>query len=182
MATDPPAPTLRRIFLVFLSMGATGFGTSLLPYYRTRLVESLKWISEEDFLATLKIAQLLPGLNATNMSVIMGDRLRGPKGAFVATIGLLLPGAIALCVLGTAYAAYRHDPNLDAALDGVASAAAGILMALSWKLGRPQFLSWQVVILAAATIAISYFKLSLVLVLLALAPLSIWLCRPRSTS
>ena len=177
MATDPPAPTLRRIFLVFLSMGATGFGTSLLPYYRTRLVESLKWISEEDFLATLKIAQLLPGLNAT-----MGDRLRGPKGAFVATIGLLLPGAIALCVLGTAYAAYRHDPNVDAALDGVASAAAGILMALSWKLGRPQFLSWQVVILAAATIAISYFKLSLVLVLLALAPLSIWLCRPRSTS
>ena len=173
--------SLARIFQVFFMLGATGFGTSMLPYLRTRLVDGLGWVEEDEFLRAVTISQTLPGLNATNMCVIVGDRLAGPAGSVVATLALLLPGAILLCLMGTIFAAHHKDPLLDVVLDAVAAGSAGLLLATVWRLGKKQLLSRQLLIVLATAVAVSYFKLSLPLVLLLLAPLSIWMCRPRET-
>lgn len=173
-----PQVGLLRLARVFGGMGATGFGTSMLPYYRSRLVEDLRWISEDEFLNALKIGQAMPGLNATNLSVIIGDKLAGRAGAVVATLALLLPGALCLCLMGGVFMAHRNDPGLDRTLDGVAAAAAGILLATSWKLGKKQLMSRQVVLVLATAIAAGYYQLSLPVVLLIMLPLSIWACRP----
>ncbi len=174
-----PKVSLARLGWVFARMGATGFGTSMLPYYRLRLVEDLEWITEDEFLQALKIAQALPGLNATNLSVILGDRLAGPRGAVVATVALILPGAISLLVLGGLYTQYRHDPAVDRALDGVSAAAAAILLATTWRVGKAQLMSRQVLLVALTAVLAGVLQWSLPLVLLLTVPLGVWSCRPR---
>ncbi len=174
-----PRVSLWQLAKVFAQMGASGFGSSMLPYYRSRLVEDLKWIDEEEFLRALKIGQALPGLNATNMSVIFGDRLAGPLGSIVATIAVLLPGAISLCLMGAFYLAHQANSGLDRALDGVASAACAVLLATTWRLGKSQILSPQVVMVAVTALTVGYFRVSLPLALLVLVPVSVWICRPK---
>src|SRR5258708_13425355 len=95
-ATAAPSATvsLREIFLTFLAIGATSFGGGVVAYLRNSLVTAKGWLDEPQFLAALEISQALPGLNATNMSVIVGDRLPGPPGPLAAFLGITLPAGI----------------------------------------------------------------------------------------
>jgi chromate transporter len=104
-ATAAPSATvtLREIFFTFLAIGATSFGGGVVAYLRNSLVTAKGWLDEPQFLAALEISQTLPGLNATNMSVIVGDRLRGPRGAIAGFLGMTLPGGIVIFALGIAY-------------------------------------------------------------------------------
>jgi chromate transporter len=76
-----PRPSLGRIFWVFLVMGATSLGGGVVGYLRTGLVVRNNWLDDVTFVELLSISQTLPGLNATNMSILVGDRLRGAWGA-----------------------------------------------------------------------------------------------------
>ena len=75
-----PPPSLGRIFWVFLVMGATSLGGGVVGYLRTGLVVRQRWLDDVTFVELLSISQTLPGLNATNMSILVGDRLRGGLG------------------------------------------------------------------------------------------------------
>ncbi len=57
-----------------------------------QLVAKNKWIDDAEFLELMSISNTLPGLNATNMSILAGDRLRGTLGAIAAMLGMCLPG------------------------------------------------------------------------------------------
>ena len=82
-----PRPSLGRIFWVFLVMGATSLGGGVVGYLRTGLVVRNNWLDDVTFVELLSISQTLPGLNATNMSILVGDRLHGAWGAGLATLG-----------------------------------------------------------------------------------------------
>lgn len=62
-----------------------------------------QWVSSDEFMVLLSISQTMPGLNAVNLSILMGDRLRGGRGALVAALGILLPGALVVLGIGTLY-------------------------------------------------------------------------------
>ena len=64
-------------------MGATSLGGGVVGYLRTGLVVRQRWLDDVTFVELLSISQTLPGLNATNMSILVGDRLRGAWGALV---------------------------------------------------------------------------------------------------
>src|SRR6185295_14051642 len=78
----PPIPSeatrprvgLGEIFRDFLLMGATSFGGGVVAYLHENLVTGKAWVDEEEFLSALEISQTLPGLNAINMSILVGDR------------------------------------------------------------------------------------------------------------
>ena len=70
----------RRSSGAFLLIGATSFGGGVVAYLRSSLVDKHHWIDDRTFVECLAIGQTLPGLNATNMSVLVGDRLRGTRG------------------------------------------------------------------------------------------------------
>lgn len=55
------------------------------------VVETRKWIKREEFLDLLAVAQSLPGILAVNISVAVGDRLRGTKGSIAAALGTIMP-------------------------------------------------------------------------------------------
>lgn len=173
-------PSLARIFRVFALIGVTSFGGGIVAYLRHTLVEVEKWLDEEEFLAALEISQTLPGLNSTNMSVIVGRKLRGPLGATVAVLGMVLPGALVVMGLGMAYSHLRHDPTVTLILAGVAAAAVGLLLQVTLKIGwkqliHPRDLAFVVVVF----VLVGILHISLVVTLFCVAPMAIWLNRPK---
>ena len=176
-----PRVSLGKLFNVFALIGVTSFGGGIVAYLRRALVDKEKWLDEDGFMAALEIAQTLPGLNSTNMSVIVGRKLRGPAGALVATLGMILPGAVIVTALGFTYVALRHDPKVAVVLTGVAAAAVGLLVQVTLKIGwkqliRPQDLIFVVVVF----VLVGIFHVSLLVTLIAVAPLAIWMHRPRT--
>src|SRR5579863_960795 len=173
-------PGLGEIFKVFLSAGAISFGGGVLAYLREFLVRKHGWLDDEDFLDALEVSETLPGLNSVNMSVIVGDRMRGAIGAAVAVSGLILPGMVVIMTLGVLWEQQRHNPNLGHFLVGVAASAVGLLLTVTLQLGHKQFVRpLDLMIIAVTFVAVSVFKIALGWVLLILGPLAIWLYRPR---
>jgi chromate transporter len=84
---------LRPLFLSFLKIGAFTFGGgwAMISIVERELVDKRRWLPREDFIDLLAVAQSLPGILAVNMAAIMGDRLRGGKGAAIAALGTVLP-------------------------------------------------------------------------------------------
>ena len=90
---DTTTASIVQIFLEFLVIGATSFG-GVVPYLRNSLVTKKAWIDDKEFVEMLSISQSLPGLNATNMAILVGDKLRGALGSIAAIIGMCLPGGV----------------------------------------------------------------------------------------
>src|SRR5688572_31781807 len=88
LAGAPPAPTPRELYRGFFLAGARGFGGTL-PWARRMLVEERRWLTEQEFLDTFSLCNLLPGPNVASMAVILGARFRGLRGALAALGGLL---------------------------------------------------------------------------------------------
>src|SRR5262245_24351656 len=126
-----PAPHggagVAEIFLGFLAIGATSFGGGVLAYLRSSLVERHRWVDDPTFVQVLSISQSLPGLNSTNVAILVGDRLRGGAGALAAMAGICLPGGLAMFAVGMAYGAHAGRPLAAAILHGVAAAAVGLV-------------------------------------------------------
>jgi len=93
----------------------------------------------------MEISETLPGLNAVNMAIIMGDNLRGLAGAAVSVIGMLLPGSIVVMVLGILYQSNHDNPDVKAVPAGdrgcrpVRPAVGGVTL----QIGRRQFDNFQ---------------------------------------
>ncbi|MFM8764594.1 MAG: chromate transporter [Spartobacteria bacterium] len=182
----PPAgnekPNAREIFRVFAKIGITSFGGGLVAYLRDALVSDKKWMNEEEFLAALEIGQTLPGLNSVNVAIIAGRKLAGPRGAVAAASGLILPGVALLLLLGLLYDRFRHNPNVAAALAGVAAAAVGLLLQVTLKIGAKQFLNLRDLCFVLGTFyLVAFHHVSLPVVLFLVAPIAIILCRPAPT-
>src|SRR6516165_3126324 len=118
--------SILQIFLEFLVIGATSFGV-VVPYLRRSLVTKRHWIDDKEFVEMLSISQSLPGLNATNMAVLVGEKLRGVMGAIAGIIGICLPGGMLMLAVGIFYHDHGDHAFITAALKGVAAAVGLIL-------------------------------------------------------
>ena len=171
--------SLGMIFRTFLTAGAISFGGGVVAYLREYTVSDTKWLDDDAFLDALEISQTLPGLNAVNMSVIIGDNLRGIPGAIVAVMGLVLPGVIVIVGLGAAWQEESHNPQVRAFLIGVAAAAVGLLSTVTLQLGHKQFVNpLDLAIIAATFVAVSILHIPLYIVLLVIGSAAVLLYRP----
>ena len=171
--------SLGAIFITFLIAGAISFGGGVVAYLREYIVRSNEWLDDEEFLDALEISETLPGLNAVNMSVIIGDKLRGIPGAALATLAILLPGACIVMALGVGLSALPHNTNINRFLVGVAASAVGLLTTVTIQLGHKQLAKPLDLALVLATFAaVCVFRLPLYVVLLVLGPIAVWLYRP----
>lgn len=172
--------SFHTLFVRFLTIGAVSFGGGIVAYLQSMLVEQTKWLTADEFLADLEISQTMPGLNAVNMSILVGDRLRGAAGSLVAAAGMILPGAVFLLVIGVAATDARHSfPAARGALLGIAAGAVGLLSAITWKTGKRQFLRpLDLILLLATFTAMTILKWPLYVVLFTLGPIAVFLHRP----
>jgi len=173
-------PGLSAIFFAFLLVGATSFGGGTVAYQRILIVDKKRWLNDDEFLITLAIAQTMPGLNAANIAVLCGDRLRRAPGAIAAAIGLLLPGCAFVLLAGLAYSKQsdKHFSNL--LLAGVAAAAIGLLSAVTYRTGKKHFRNFKSLsVMLASFFLMSVLHFSLAEVLLIMLPIAIFMYRPR---
>jgi chromate transporter len=125
-----------QIFTEFLLIGATSFGGGVVAYLRSGLVTKRGWLDDKSFVELLAISQSLPGLNSTNMAILVGDRLRGIPGAIAGIVGMCLPGGLLMYAVGMVYREHGDHPMATAALKGVAAAAVGLILATAVQLGK----------------------------------------------
>jgi chromate transporter len=179
-SSERSAVSLAAIFWVFLQIGATSFGGGVVAYLRSALVGKKAWLSDGEFLELMSLSNTLPGLNATNMSILAGQRLRGPLGAVVAMTGMCLPSLILMTLAGVLYGEEGSRPLVSAALRGVAAAATGLIAATWYQIGKKTVKGfYDAFFILAAVLGINHFKLSVPIVLLAVGAVSIFAYRPR---
>ena len=173
----PPGPGLAALFSGFLGIGIIGFG-GVLPWARRMVVEQRAWLSATEFVDLLALCQFLPGPNIVNMAVAIGARFRGVAGSAAAVVGLLAAPMVIVIALGSLYARYAQIPVVGRAFAGLAAAASGLVVAMAIRIAAP--LRGHVAGIAAACItfaAVAVLRLPLLPTMLAMAPMSILLCR-----
>jgi len=148
----------REIFLTFTRIGASGFG-GVNFWIRRVLVQEKRWITDREYLEGLALGQILPGPNVYNLSVMIGYRFGGTRGAFAAAAGLLGAPLAILLALGVLYQYYGALPMLQRALANTLSLAAALPRRL-----RP----WGFLLLAFAGVGV--MRWPLLYVMAALAP------------
>jgi chromate transporter len=171
--------SIGQIFLEFLSIGATSFG-GVVPYLRGSLVTKRHWIDDKEFVEMLSISQSLPGLNATNMAILVGEKLRGALGSVAAIIGICLPGAVIMYVVGIFYRSHGDHVWVTAALKGVAAAAVGMVLSTVVGLSKKSLADkLDFVFMALTVIAVNRLHQSVPRTLVAVGLLAILFHRPR---
>lgn len=176
-ATTPPS--LLQIFVEFLIIGATSFGGGVVAYLRNGLVSKRAWLDDKSFVELLAISQSLPGLNSTNMAILVGDRLRGWPGAILAFLGMCLPGGLLMYGVGMVYHEHGDRALVTAALKGVAAAAVGLILATAVQLGKKSLdHKADPFFLVITVLAVNRLHLSVLTVLLAVGLLATLYYRP----
>jgi chromate transporter len=174
-------PSVVEIFLTFLQIGAISFGGGVVAYLRDGLVRNKKWFDDVEFLELTSISNTLPGLNATNIAILAGDRLGGWPGASLALIGMCIPAFIFMTAAGVVYSESHARPLASAALRGVAAAATGLLAATWFKIGKKSLKGfYDAFFVMAAILGINYFKWGVPITLLAVGALAIFTYRPTT--
>ena len=179
-ARDVP---LWEIFRAFLQIGSTSFGGGVMAYLRHGLVDQRGWIDDATFVQMVAMSQSLPGLNSTNMAVLVGDRLRGAPGAVAGICGLCLPGGLIMLVIGMLHGQHDHRPAAMAMLHGVAAAAVGLVLAVAVQLGRKVLTRLDDLgFVALAVIGVNLLHLPILVVLAVVGALAVWWHRPRGSA
>jgi chromate transporter len=174
-------PSVFEIFLTFLQIGAISFGGGVVAYLRDSLVRKKKWFDDVEFLELTSISNTLPGLNATNIAILGGDRLGGWAGACAAMLGICLPAFIFMTLAGVVYSQSHARPLATAALRGVAAAATGLLAATWFNIGKKSLHGfYDAFFVVAAILGINYFKWGVPITLLAVGALAIFTYRPHT--
>lgn len=174
-------PSVVDIFLTFLQIGAISFGGGVVAYLRDGLVRKKKWFDDVEFLELTSISNTLPGLNATNIAILAGDRLGGWPAASLALIGMCIPAFIFMTAAGLIYSESHARPLASAALRGVAAAATGLLAATWFKIGKKSLKGfYDAFFVMAAILGINYFKWGVPATLLAVGALAIFTYRPTT--
>ena len=176
---DEDRVSVAQIFLEFLIIGATSFG-GVVPYLRGSLVTKRHWIDDKEFVEMLSISQSLPGLNATNLAILVGEKLRGALGSIVAILGICLPGAVLMYAVGHYYRIHGDHVWITAALKGVAAAAVGLILSTVVGLSKKSLAGkFDFVFMALTVIAVNRLHLGVPRTLVAVGILAILFHRPR---
>jgi chromate transporter len=175
-----PRVPLGSIAYEFAVLGLTSFGGGLTAHMRRVAVGKRGWLTEEEFLEALALAQVMPGPNVVNLSIYIGRRLRGLPGGVTAVASVVGPGLVALFALFAAYTSGAGLAPVTAALRGAGAGVVGLLIVNLFQVGQRALRGVADAALAALTAAaIVVAELPLPVVVALAGTVGIWLNRPR---
>jgi chromate transporter len=153
--TAAAAVGLWPLFLFFLKVGSVLFGSGyvLLAFLRGDLVERWHWLTNEQLLDAIAVGQVTPGPVFTTATFI-GYLLAGPKGAVAATVGIFLPSFIFVAVSGPLVPRIRRSVTAGAFLDGVIVASLGLMIVVTYELGRTALIDLPTVALLLISVVL----------------------------
>jgi len=171
---------LPAIFGAFFWLGVTSFGGNTAAWLYHQIVRRRQWVKDSEFLSDVALGRLMPGSGGVNLTVQVGQRLRGAAGAAAAVTGLLSGPLVIVLALAVSYTRIGWSQPLHAVLDGIAAAAIGLTFATGVQLlpgGRSRFIPLAVVLVTVLCVGV--LRWPMVPVVLCLAPVSIGLAVVR---
>lgn len=129
----PQPESLTDLFVSFTLLALQGFG-GVLAVVQRELVEKKRWMTREEFIEDWAVAQIMPGPNVVNLSMMIGARSFGLKGALAALAGMLTAPLIIVLLLALVYAQFADHPGVAGALRGMGAVAAGLIAGTALKL------------------------------------------------
>ena len=175
----PRPASVRALFWAFTWLALQGFG-GVLAVVQRELVDKRQWLSPEEFVEDWAVAQIMPGANVVNLSLIVGDRYFGWRGALAALAGMLAFPLAVVLILTVALSGFAGNPMVQGALRGMGAVSAGLIAGTGFKLMsalRTNAMGMVAcVVLGLATfIAIAIIRIPLIGVLLGLGmPATCW--------
>ncbi|HZU43854.1 MAG TPA: chromate transporter [Terriglobales bacterium] len=137
-AVSDRTPSLARFVLYFLKLGTFGFGgpIALAGYMQHDLVDQRKWITREDYLDGLALAQLAPGPLAAQLAMYLGYVRAGFIGATAVGVAFILPSFVMVLAIALAYVRFGGLPWMQSAFYGIGAAVIGIICRSAVKLAK----------------------------------------------
>ncbi len=138
-APTPPEPPLDHprsktdLFVSFTWLALQGFG-GVLAVVQRELVEKKRWMTREQFVEDWAVAQIMPGPNVVNLSMMIGGRYFGLPGALAALAGMLTAPLVVVLLLAALYGSVADSVVAQNALRGMGAVAAGLVAATGIKL------------------------------------------------
>ena len=130
--------TFGALTRVFGRIGLVSFGgpAAQIALMQRELVDERPWLTEDQFLRALSFCMLLPGPEAMQLATYAGWRLRGVPGGLIAGGLFVLPGALVIAALASAYVVFGTLPLVEAAFLGIKAAVVVIVIQALWKLSQ----------------------------------------------
>lgn len=164
--------TLLEIFLTFLKIGAFTFGGgyAMIPLIQKEMVEKHGWISDDDILEIVAIAESTPGPIAINAATFVGFKVCGFFGALFATLGVVLPSFIIITLIAFVLREFQHMKIVQYAFFGIRAGVLALIVKALWSMYRQCPKSKAAYgIMAAAFLLAAVLKVNVLIVLIGCA-------------
>lgn len=145
--------SLWTIFTSFLKIGAFTFGGgyAMIPLIEAEMIQRRGWLSREEFINQLTIAQSVPGPIALNTAVFVGYKTRGLKGALAALVGVIIPSFVIILLIATCFTDFKDNTIVAAAFKGMRPAVVALIAAP--LIGMAKGMNWWKIALALVAAA-----------------------------
>ena len=159
----------RDCFTTFFKIGlfTIGGGYAMIPIIESEVVDKNKWVTKEEFLDLIAIAQSYPGVFAINISIFIGYKLRKIKGAIVTALGTALPSFLIILLIAMFFHRFQDNPIVAAIFRGIRPAVVALIAVPTFNLAKSAKITWATCwIPIAGALAIWLMGVSPILVIL----------------
>jgi len=124
------------LFITFFKIGAFTFGGgyAMIPLIQKEVVENKKWITDDDILEIIAIAESTPGPIAINSATFVGYRVCGFWGSFFATLGVVLPSFIIILAISFVLNEFQNITAVKYAFNGIRAGVLALLLKALWTM------------------------------------------------
>ncbi len=121
------------LLFTFFKIGffTIGGGYAMLPLIQTEIA-AYNWITNQEFIDIIAIAEMTPGPIAINAATFIGYRVGGVMGSLIATSGIVLPSLLIILILSKILERYRQHPLMNAIFAGIRPVVAGLIISAAW--------------------------------------------------
>lgn len=155
-----------QLFATFFKIGAFTFGGgwAMISIIEKEIVDKHGWIERSEFLDLLAVAQSLPGILAVNISVAVGDKLKGMKGSLVAALGTILPSFLIILAIAIFLTPdlIKNNPTLSAIFKGIRPAVVALIIAPVITSARAAKIGWKTIAIPVVTALLIWSKLPII--------------------
>ena len=159
-----------RVFLTFCKVGlfTIGGGYAMLPLMEEEIVRKHQWLSRQEFMDILIVAQAMPGLFAMNMAGHIGYKLRGVRGGITGALGVAAPSVVAILLIAMFFSAFKENIYVEKIFRGVRPAVVALIAAPVFTMAKTAKISlYNIWIPVLACVLIAAFGVSPVWLILA---------------
>ena len=161
--------TLWKLFSTFFKIGAFTFGGghAMIPLIQKEAVEKNKWVTDDDILEIIAIAESTPGPIAINSATFVGYRTCGILGAACATFGVVLPSFALILAISYVLEKFQGLKAVQYAFNGIRAGVLALLFKALWGMFKKSPKGWAAyVVMAAAFVFTAFLKINVLYVII----------------